>query len=167
MAIFVGNHKIVEVGKLHGLLSGHMIAQMPYSNAGISTFDNGFILAMNKAAASGELKLAGASDKEVFLHYTEELMNGFYAGLEYFAIEKDSDGKFYPRAIALYPGDEFVTNNVAAVPAAGTPVLAQPVAGVLTATDNPAEGFPVFRMEKDVLPSGVAAAKVTYLGLAD
>lgn len=167
MANFIGGHKIVEVGKLHGLLSGHMVAQAPYNQVDEEEYlDNGAILFLDKAA---ELVLGNDADailKQPFLHYTEELMNGIFNGLEYFTVELE-DGVCYPRAIALYEGDEFVTNNIAGtIPAAGAKKFAWLVDGVLTIADAvPAEAYegPLFVVEKDVLPAGEAAAKLTLI----
>lgn len=167
MAIFgLTIHKIVEVGKLHGLLSGHMIAQAAY-DTGVAngTLDNGFILALDQA--TGKLVKAAAGSKEIFLHYTEELMTGLVSGYEYFTVEADANGICYPRAIALYVGDEFVTNNVAGtIPTDGSFAKAQIVNGVITVNALPTAGNPLFLVKKDTLPNGTAAAYVLYAGIA-
>lgn len=166
MAIFgLTTHKIVEVGKLHGLLSGHMIAQAPMNIGAGNTLDNGFILTLDQA--TGKLVKAAAASKEIFLHYTEELMTGFVSGYEYFTVEADADGICYPRAIALYVGDEFVTDNVAGtIPANGSFAKAQIVNGVITVNALPTAGNPLFLVKKDTLPNGTAAAYVMYVGMA-
>lgn len=167
MAIFgLTTHRIVEVGKLHGLLSGHMIAQAEYDTGSANgTLDNGFILTLDKA--TGKLVKAGAASKEIFLHYTEELMTGLVSGYEYFTVEADANGICYPRAIALYVGDEFVTDNVAGtIPANGSFAKAQIANGVITVNAAPTAGNPLFLVKKDTLPNGTAAAYVLYVGLA-
>lgn len=164
MAIFgLTTHKIVEVGKLQGLLSGHMIAQAEY-DTGVAngTLDNGFILNLDQA--TGKLVKAADGGNPVFLHYTEELMTGLVSGYEYFTVEADADGICYPRAIALYVGDEFVTNNVAGtIPTSlGTAVI---VNGVIT-VGAAVPGEALFLVKKDTLPNGAAAAYVLFVGYA-
>ena len=109
-------HKIVEVNKLTGLLSGHMVAQAPYRQVATETYlDNGAILFLN-ASAELQLGTSGAELAQPFLHYTEELMNGPVNGYEFFTVDLDSeldgDSVCYPRAIGLQVGDEFTTNNI-------------------------------------------------------
>jgi len=166
MAIFgLQPHKIVEVGKLHGLLSGHMIAQASMTIGAGNTLDNGFILNLNQA--TGALEKAADGTAPVFLHYTEELLNGPVSGLEYFTVEAEADGLCYPRAIALYVGDEFVTNNIDVTVALTTALQpAVVVDGVLTVAAAPAAGEALFLVKKDTLPNGAAAAYVMYVGYA-
>lgn len=172
MAIFgLNTHKVVEVGKLHGLLSGHMIAQAAYEDPNIGTeqapsylgyLDNGFILNLDQA--TGTLVKAEDGSQPVFLHYTEELMTGPVAGYEYFTVEADADGICYPRAIALYVGDEFVTDNFEGELAEDfAPAIV--VDGVLT-VDDAVQGEALFLVKKDRLPNGKVAAHVLYVGIA-
>lgn len=164
MAIFgLNTHKVVEVGKLHGLLSGHMIAQAAFdTEEEYGTLDNGFILNLDQA--TGALVKAEDGSQPVFLHYTEELMTGPVAGYEYFTVEADADGICYPRAIALYVGDEFVTDNFAGELAEDfAPAVV--VDGVLT-VDDAVQGEALFLVKKDRLPNGKVAAHVLYVGIA-
>lgn len=166
MAIFgLSTHKVVEVGKLNGLLTGKMEAQSAY-DTGVAngTLDNGFILAFD--TATGELEKAAAGSSEMFLHYTEELMDGPVNGYEYFTVEADADGICYPRAIRLELGDEFVTNNFGGtLPAVGSTAVAQVVNGVITITATPVDG-PLFLVTRDTLPNGTAAASVKLITFA-
>jgi hypothetical protein len=166
-------HKIVEPNKLTGLRTGHMVAQAPYRQVATETYlDNGYILFLDTAA---ELVLgndAGAQLKQPFLHYTEELMNGPVLGSKYFTVDLDetlgADKVAYPRAIALYEGDEFTTNNFATALtlAAGTKYFGILVNGILTvvaAVPGPEYKGPLFVAEKDILAAGDAAARFTLI----
>lgn len=168
----LSKHKIVEVNRLTGLLSGHMVAQAPYRTVA-TTFDNGAIMFLDDAA---ELVLgndAGAQKKQPFLHYTEELLTGPVSGLEYFTVDvvgangTSVEGVCYPRAIALYEGDQFTTNNIAGtIPAANVKKFAVLVAGVLTIVDAiPVTAYegPLFVVEKDTLPAGQPAVRLTLV----
>lgn len=168
----LSKHKIVEVNRLTGLLSGHMVAQAPYRTTA-KTFDNGAIMFLDDVA---ELVLgsdAAAQKKQPFLHYTEELLTGPVSGLEYFTVDVvgsdgvSVEGVCYPRAIALYEGDQFTTNNIAGtIPAANVKKFAWLVAGVLTIADaKPATTYegPLFVVEKDTLPAGQPAVRLTLV----
>ena len=174
----LSKHKIVEVNRLTGLLSGHMVAQAPYRTVK-TTFDNGAIMFLDDAA---ELVLgndAGAQKKQPFLHYTEELLTGPVSGLEYFTVDvvgangTSVEGVCYPRAIALYEGDQFTTNNIAGtIPAANVKKFAI-VSAVADETLNklfivdaiPTTTYqgPLFVVEKDTLPAGQPAVRLTLV----
>lgn len=161
---------VVEVNKLAGLLNGHMIAQMPFATVD-NYVENGNILYVSNDGVLVDGADAAALKAQPFLHYTEE-MPVFMAGNEYFALEVD-DGICYPRAIALYEGDEFTTNNIANLDAfAGWDIdgeaWATVVAGAITLVNAfPTTGAvydgPVFKAVKDVLPAGQDAARLTLL----
>lgn len=161
----LSKHKIVEVNRLTGLLSGHMVAQAPYHTAA-ATFDNGAIMFLDDAAKLVLGNNAAAQMNQPFLHYTEELLTGPVSGLEYFTVDV-VDGVCYPRAIALYEGDQFTTNNIAGtIPAANVKKFAWLVAGVLTIADTkPGTGYkgPLFVVEKDTLPAGQPAVRLTLV----
>lgn len=161
----LSKHKIVEVNRLTGLLNGHMVAQAPYRVVA-DYFDNGAIMFLDDVA---ELVLgndAAAQKNQPFLHYTEELLTGPVSGLEYFTVDV-VNGVCYPRAIALYEGDQFTTNNIAGtIPAAGVKKFAVLVAGVLTIVDAiPVTAYegPLFVVEKDTLPAGQPAVRLTLV----
>lgn len=159
-------HKIVEVNKLHGLLSGHIVAQAKFETED-DYLDNGAILFLDNQA---NLVLAGEDAKmaQPFLHYTEELMDGPVIGYEFFTVEAQ-DGIVYPRAIALYEGDEFTTNHIANLEGEDPYEWADEnwavlVDGVLTLVDDAsdAEG-PVFAAFADRLPAGQKAARLVLI----
>lgn len=167
-------HKIVEVNNLVGLRSGHIVAQAPYRQVDAETYlDNGNILFLDTAA---ELVLADHADailKQPFLHYTEELMNGPVMGTKYFTVDLDEtlgvDAVCYPRAIALYEGDEFTTSNFETrlTLASGTKyfgvVGANNIIEIVDAVPVTAYEGPLFVAEKDTLAAGDAAVHLTLI----
>ena len=168
-------HKVVEVNRLTALLSGHMIAQAPYRQVAAETYlDNGAILFLSKNA---ELVLGNHADAikgQPFLHYTEELMTFELASAyEYFTVDLEetltqldgtgTDLVCYPRAIALYEGDAYTSNNfVTAISpiVAGTRYFAIVDAnGALSVVSSfPAATYdgPVFSATSNTLPGGQA-----------
>ncbi len=165
-------HKIVEINKSFGLLAGHMLAQTPYiAEVGETFLDNGHILFLSEENTLVKNPADGAGPRP-FLHFTEELMTiGIVSGYEYFTLDIEN-GKAFPRAIALYEGDEFTTNNYAlntgVVPVKGTKYYAQAnEAGVLVVYDAPPiTPGPLFLAELDRLPAGQVAMHFTVLRVA-
>jgi len=166
---FLPKFKIVEMNRSTGLVAGHVIAQMPLKadsaliNTNYTTefFENGFILGVGTATLQLEAFVA-ASHSQPFLAFTEE-MNTFMDGLKYFAVEEDADGDIYPRAVGLYVGDSFTTNNVVALADA---THAKVVAGVLT-LQTAKDGDTLFIVEPSTLPvmeSTDNAYRFTYIG---
>lgn len=165
-------HKIVEPNKLAGLINGHMVAQAPFRDAVNLYLDNGAILFLDEKA---ELVLgsdAEARKKQPFLHYTEELLNGPVNGSEFFTVDIEN-GLCYPRAIALYEGDEFTTNNFSTAIGgglvAGTKYFAyvdfaakdfEVVAAVPTGINYVG---PLWVAEKDTLAAGQPAVRLTLI----
>lgn len=109
-------HSVVEANNLTGLRNGHMVAQSKFDKTGHSPafLDNGFILKLDN---KNELVVAEDATGTSFLHYSEEHMKFLdNAPLEMFTVpldKKDTRGDVaaYPRAIALYEGDTFTTDN--------------------------------------------------------
>ena len=168
-------HKIVEPNKLAGLINGHMIAQAPFRDAVNLYLDNGVILFLDEKAELVIGSDANAKKKQPFLHYTEELMNGPVNGSEYFTVDIEN-GLCYPRAIALYEGDEFTTNNFSTEIGGGLVADTKYFAYVDFATGDfevvdaePANGGglayvgPLFVAEKDTLAAGQAAVRLTLI----
>jgi len=174
---YVPTFKVVEPNRLTGLITGQVLSQFQATeaikqdnvDAGVTYLENGVILGLN-----GDLTL-GAFDsdthKQALLHFTEEL-NTFLSGNNKFAVEEDQDGELYPRAIALYVGDSFTTNNFAledgaALPASNETGLAAVVDGKITvlADTTALSETPIFSVESSTLPTGEDAVRVTYLGL--
>lgn len=170
----LSKHKIVEVNKSVGLLNGHVVAQAPYRQVADETYlDNGWVMFLDDAA---ELVIGAGHKAQPFLHYTEELMTGPVIGAEYFTVDLDQllggDKVCYPRAIALYEGDEFTTNNF--VLASGVTLAEATFAivngdGELELTDAiPTDDYegPLFKAAKEVLPVGAAYTQGTAVDAA-
>lgn len=170
----LSKHKIVEVNKSVGLLNGHVVAQAPYRQVADQTYlDNGWIMFLDDAA---ELVIGAGHKAQPFLHYTEELMTGPVIGAEYFTVDLDQtfdgDAVCYPRAIALYEGDEFTTNNfVKASDLAWADVKfaaldADGAIELLAAVPTDDYEGPLFAAKKEVLPVGAAYTQGTAIEAA-
>ncbi len=165
---YLPEFKIVESNRLTGLVTGHVLAQFPLNPAaaiiktvgGNDFVENGFIVGLGK-----DLQIDAydpAKHAAPFLVFTEEL-NTFMGGLKYFATEEDANGDIYPRAIGLFVGDVFTTNNYA-VAGATAPKYAKVVAGKLTLQDA-ADAATMFVVEEATTPNGEDAYKFIYFGL--
>ena len=165
---YLPEFKIVEANRLTGLVTGHVLSQFPLNPAaaiiktvGVNNFvENGFIVGLGK-----DLQIDAydpAKHAAPFLVFTEEL-NTFMDGLKYYATEEDADGDIYPRAIGLFVGDVFTTNNYA-VAGAADPKYAKVVAGKLTLQDT-ADSATMFVVEESTTPLGEKAYKFIYFGL--
>lgn len=174
----VRNFKVVEPNNLVALRSGHIIAQAKLEDADYLTgsttaefVENGVILFLD---IDGQLKTKNKIDAATvnlvpLLHFTEELMTGPMTDLKYFAVGFDNHIA-YPRALALYVGDSFTTNNY--VIATENPVIANAdckyaivnANGVLEASKTfPVAAVadyygPIFSVVPNYLPDGVTAA---------
>lgn len=154
-------HKVVEANNLTGLRNGHMVAQTAFDNstAAKEDLDNGFILEIND---KGLLALTNAT-KGAFLHYSEEHMKFLdNAPLEMFTVtlDKTDAAKSYPRAIALYEGDTFTTDNFTGkAPAADEVKGITVVEGLLTVGEVVA-GQPIATLS--ALPNGKEAIQVVW-----
>lgn len=164
---FLPEFKIVEVNRSTGLVAGHVLAQFPLADdadlkvthGGVDYLENGFIVGLGS-----DLELAPfdpTAHANPLLIFTEEL-NTFFDGLKWYAtVEDEDDNRIYPRAIGLFVGDAFTTNNYA-----GTytnQAFASVVDGVLTlqATANAATRFAV---EESTLPTGELGLRFVYVG---
>lgn len=165
---YLPEFKIVEPNRLTGLVTGHVLAQFPLNPAaaiiktvgGSDFVENGFIVGLGK-----DLQIDAydpAKHAAPFLVFTEEL-NTIVGGLKYFATEEDAGGDIYPRAIGLFVGDVFTTNNYA-VAGAVAPKYAKVVAGKLTLQDA-ADATTMFVVEAATTPNGEDAYRFIYFGL--
>ena len=168
---YLPEFKIVEANRLTGLVTGHVLAQFPlnpvsalinstFGDGTIEVVENGFIVGLGK-----DLQIDAydpAKHAAPFLVFTEEL-NTFMDGLKYYATEEDADGDIYPRAIGLFVGDVFTTNNYDE-DVAVAPKYAKVVAGVLTLQDV-ADSATMFVVEESTTPLGEVAYKFIYFGL--
>ena len=153
---YLPKFKVVEVNRLTGLTAGHMLSQfkngdVTLTQAGENDFlENGLIVGLSKDLVIDNYD--AEKHAQPFLVFNEEL-NTFMNGLKYYA-EPVVDGEVYPRAIGLYVGDTFTTNNYT-----GAGDFATVNNGVLTLGTKG-----IFKAEKATLPTGKVARKFTYLG---
>lgn len=165
--------KVVEINNMAALRMGHVIAQTPAyieGNAESKTaivahvphgeykfVENGLIVGFDKDNCLANYT---TDHKQPMLVYTEELeTSGLVRGLDRFANVVDNKGKVYVRALPLYVGDTFTTNNIDSTDKDG---YAKVVNGKLTYTAAPEEGM--FIVKKSTLPNGEKAVEVTYVG---
>ena len=162
---FLPEFKIVEINRSTGLVAGHVLAQFPLADdaglavekGGVSYLENGFIVSLNT-----DLELVPFTGQaQPLLVFTEEL-NTFFDGLKWYAtMEDEEDGIIYPRAIGLFVGDAFTTNNFAGTYT--TQAFAKVVDGVLTLQAT-ADGDTLFAVEESTLPTGELALRFVYVG---
>jgi hypothetical protein len=164
---YLPTFKVVEVNRSTALISGHMLAQyqadlseITKKTVGSTLFvENGLIVGLGS-----DLKIANFNKSvhsQPFIVFTEEL-NTVVNGLKYFANEV-VDGEVYPRSLALYVGDTYTTNNYSGTLSASTK-FAKVVDGVIT-LQTAADADTLFAVEVSILPTGEAAARVTYMGV--
>ena len=164
---YVPTFKVIEMNRSTGLVMGHVLSQ----NLG------GTVLTSNTTAAPGYTFIENgivvglSNDRTIenfdpekhaqpFIVFTEEL-NTYLDALKYFATEV-VDRVVYPRAVALYNGDAWTTNNYS-----GTYTnqkYAKVVNGVIT-LQAAADAYTLFAVEDSSLPSdGSQALRFTYIG---
>lgn len=160
---FLPEFKVFEVNDLVGLRSGHMLSQVPVATGiakvlGDKFIENGIIVGLD---ATGKIANYATGMNTMFVHYTEEL-NTIMSDLKYFAVPVEAEGDTYIRAIALYVGDSFTTNNyTGSVTGDG---YAKVVNGVLT-LQSTADKDTAFIAKKSTLPDGSAAYEFTFYRL--
>lgn len=100
-------YKVFEPVRMNGLLNGDMLAQ---AEVGTIPATNGVVEngTLTNFGIDGKLNLA-ANKEKLFVVYNEP-RHDFWAGDEYYAIDTEVE---LPRAIRLWTGDKFITNNVA------------------------------------------------------
>lgn len=158
--------KIVEVNNLTGLRIGHVMAQRVAKVADVAhttygtqdVLENGVVVGLD---ADGTIK--NFAEGVPFLVYLEPLIDGYHVGADQQGEAFDENGEVYPRAVALYAGDTFTTNNYDAGEVADTvdTCFAKVVNGVLAlqVTETGAS----FIAERTTLATGDEAFKFTYL----
>lgn len=163
---YLPEFKVFEVGSLTGLRAGHMLSQQPAAsdiavktvNGKYKFIENGIIVGLNSDGTVGNYDKS--KHGKAFVHYTEEL-NTFMDELKYYALPVEEVGNTYPRCVALYTGDAFCTNNVAAEVEGAK--FAKVVNGVLTLeTEESADS--IFSVKEATLPTGEKAYDFLYIG---
>ena len=157
--------KQVEPQLLRGKIGGLVISQRPvaYSAAegsspeayGVATVEFGgakFIENGVICGLDGDGKIVNYTSG---IHYDEEL-NTIVDAKKYFAVECAKD-ETYIRCIQLFPGDEFVTNNVS-----GSGHYGVVTNGIITLSST--KSGAKFYVEEDTLPNGEAGYHCVVLG---
>jgi hypothetical protein len=164
---FLPEFKIVEINRSTGLVAGHVLAQFPLADGanlavthgGVDYLENGFIVGLG-----ADLEFApfdATAHAQPLLVYTEEL-NTFFDGLKWYATPEDEDnGRIYPRALGLFVGDAFTTNNFAGT--FTTQAFARVTDGVLTLQAT-ADANTRFAVEESTLPTGELGLRFVYVG---
>lgn len=160
---FLPTFKVFEVNNLTGLRNGHMLAQMKADVANIAKVtagnsdwvENGIIVGLDAAGTISNYD--PAKHEQPFVHYTEEILS-IFPELRLFACEIE-DGVVYPRAIALYVGDTFTTNNYTGE--YETAKYAKVVDGVLN-LQTEADGDTMFMATPTTMPDGEEGVEFQY-----
>lgn len=162
---YLPTFKVVEPNRLTGLVMGHVISQ--FEAGTVATKDsegefveNGIILGL-----SSDLTLENfdaSVHTQPLLHFTEEIVT-FLSGNKYYATPVDATNGTYPRAIGLYVGDTFTTDNYSGTLSAST-IYAKVSNGVLTLQES-ADVDTLFAVEVSTLATGDDAGRFTYLGI--
>ena len=163
---YLPKFKVMEVNNLAGLRIGHVLAQHQAATGiakvqvgNTSFIENGIIVGLG---SDGKIANYDATKHaQPFVHYTEEILT-MLPGLEHFAVEPDEDGNYYPRAIGLYVGDAFTTNNYVKGAVTGDG-FAKVVNGVLN-LQAAADGDTLFIAKKGTMPNGEEGYEFTYCG---
>lgn len=164
---YLPTFKSVEPNRLTGLVKGHVLSQFPLAPGSAliktinetSVIENGAIVGL-----AGGLTVDAYDATKMghpFVVFTEEL-NTVFGGHKYFATAKDAYGDIYPRAVALYVGDAFTTDNFDKG-ATTAPKFAKVVDGVLELQDAE-DADTLFAVEESNLPLGEPAYKFVYVG---
>ena len=168
---YLPEFKVFEPNRMTGLVTGHVLAQFPLNPAStlikavgnggaVKVIENGYIVGLGNGLLID--KFAPANHGQPFVVFTEEL-NTLLAGNKYFATEAGADGVIYPRAVALYVGDVFTTNNYD-LDGKTNPKFAKVVDGLLTLQVT-ADANTTFTAEKATTALGGDAYKFVFIGL--
>lgn len=165
---YLPKFKVVEINDSVALRSGHMLSQVPVDAAitkktiaidddkSVSFVENGLIVGLG---ANYTIENYDATKhSQAFLVYTEEL-NTFINELHYFANELIEDEDNFVRALALYVGDTFTTNNYSGTLEGAK--FAKVVDGVLT-LQTAADIDTMFIAKPTTMPNGTAGCEFTY-----
>lgn len=170
----------VEINLSLGHRIGHAISQDPVDGVAdlVTTvkngknsynfLENGKVLGYNKDA-----HLEAYKEGRPFLLYNDELPTGPFDSLDQYAqYVEDTSKPVYTRAIALYEGDTFTTDNV--VGTDGNPITSETTINYVTVGDKgqlqvtvaPAEGKPNFKAKKCYMPNNEdIAVQLIYTGI--
>lgn len=171
---FLPKFKVVELNNSTAHRIGHAIAQVPayvsspggvtyatiasVDKNGIKFVENGVIVGLGTDGLLSNF--ASASHAKACLVYNDELITGPLTDLEYFATEAEDGKPVYVRALPLYTGDTFTTNNFSGEAATG---FAKVVDGILT-LQSAADADTLFIATKTTMPNGSVGVEFMYIG---
>lgn len=163
---FLPSFKVVEINNSTAHRIGHAISQVPCYVEGIKVkevgnykfIENGLIVGLDK---DYELKNYDAAEhSQPCLVYNDELITGPISTLDKYAEEIEEGKPAYVRALPLYLGDSFTTDNFAGEAADG---FAEVKDGQLSLQPDKDEKT-LFIAKKSTLPNGKTAMEFTYIG---
>lgn len=162
---FLPSFKVVEINNSTAHRIGHAISQVPCYKDDIAHvtlnekydfIENGVIVGLSGDNTLKNYKAAEHS--QPCLVYNDELITGPISTLDKYA-EEMVDGKAYVRALPLYLGDSFTTNNYSGSSSDGKRASVED--GILKLGQNGP-----FIAEPSTLPNGDPAVEFTYIGEA-
>ena len=166
---YLPTFKVVEMNRSTGLVTGHVLSQfkagiIATKLVGTAEFiENGIIVGL-----SDDLTVENydaTAHAMPFIVFVEEI-NTFMSGLKYFATPVEADAT-YPRAVGLFVGDVWTTNNFVGTGTGGVykagDKFAKVVNGVIT-LQTTSDPNTIFAVEESTLPTGEEAVRVTYIG---
>ena len=166
---YLPTFKVVEMNRSTGLVTGHVLSQFEAGTIAtkavtgtLGFIENGVIVGL-----SNDLTIENydaEAHAQPFIVFTEEL-NTFMPGLKYFATPVEADAT-YPRAVGLFVGDVWTTNNFVGTGTGGAyndEAFAKVASGVIT-LQAVADADTIFAVEESTLPTGEEAVRVTYIG---
>jgi hypothetical protein len=167
---YLPTFKVVEMNRSTGLVAGHVISQFPVGTIATKDGDGEFIENGVIVGLTNDLTLENydaTAHSMPFIVFTEEL-NTFMAGLKYFAVPVEAgSADTYVRAVALYVGDVWTTNNFVGTGAGGAyndEAFAKVTNGIIT-LQAVADADTLFAVEESTMPAdGSEAVKITYIG---
>ena len=161
---FLPSFAVVEINNSTAHRIGHAISQVPcYAKNikvkevnGYKFIENGLIVGLD---ADYELKnYDAAKHSQPCLVYNDELITGPISTLDKYAEEIEDGKPAYVRALPLYLGDSFTTDNFVGEAADGFATVEN---GQLKLAESG-----MFIARKSTLPNGKVAVEFTYIGEA-
>lgn len=162
---FLPEFKVVEINNSTAHRIGHAISQVPAYKASVAHktvgnydfVENGIIVGLGTDAQLSNYDASKHS--QPCLVYNDELITGPIDSLNKYAEEIEAGKPVYLRALPLYLGDSFTTNNFTGNAQDG---FATVDGGVLKVSADKTDAM--FLTKKSTLPNGEVAVEFTYIG---
>lgn len=176
---FLPKFHVVEINNSTAHRIGHAIAQVPayvgqakdsdgqattdyalissVEKNGIKFVENGIIVGLDSTGVLANYD--SSKHSKPCLVYNDELITGPLTSLNRFAEEAEDGEPVYVRALPLYLGDTFTTDNFSGEAADG---YAKVVDGVLTLTASSTDAL--FIATKTTMPNGEVGMEFMYIG---